>query len=185
MMKRWIPHRIAVYQAVIVAAFVLPALAFAHFVWGQHQSATQKLAEMEPRFARLLGLVERKSELLAFSQMSAEFVKSSLYPADQDATLAGNDAQQRIRTVFADSRLDVISIQVLAAKEEEGFDRIPIDLRVEGDLTGLQNALAVLAAQKPLVLVDEATIQTVGAVRPASVQKLGGQFQFSVFRVRP
>ena len=63
-------------------------------------------------------------------------------------TQAGNDAQQRIRSVFADSQLDIISIQVLpAAKEEAKFDRIPITLRVEGDLTGIHNALGMLPAQ--------------------------------------
>ena len=38
--------------------------------------------------------------------------------------------------------------------------------------------------QTPVVLVDSLSLQTIGAVRPASIQRLGGQFNFSVLRVR-
>ena len=103
----------------------------------------------------------------------------------QDVTQVGNDAQQRIRSLFADSKLDIISIQVLPSKEDGKFDRIPIDLRVEGDITGLQNALALLSAQSPSVYVENMSVQTIGAVKPASVQRLGGQFNLSVLRLRP
>ena len=48
----------------------------------------------------------------------------------------------------------------------------------------VQDALMKLSSQSPLVLVDSMAMQTIGAVKPASVQRLGGQFSFSVLRVR-
>ncbi len=177
-------NRIVAWQVLIVS-LVLTILAGAGiFVWLRHQQYQAGLAELEPRYARLLGLLKHQTDLQALgTQVSAAMVQRS-YPASQDIAKAGNDAQQRIRSLFADSRLEVISIQVLPAKEEGQFNRITITLRVEGDLSAMQTALDKLTGLTPTVLVDSMTLQTIGAVRPASVQRLGGQFSFSVFRLR-
>jgi len=106
------------------------------------------------------------------------------FPATQDLAKTGNDAQQRIRSLFADSRLDVVSIQILPGKIEGGFDRISISLRAEGTLADMQTALGRLSEQSPVILIDSMMLQTVGAARPSAVQRTAGQFAFSVFRVR-
>lgn len=183
-MRRVIPTRTAVIQCITVLVLLTPLIGAGVFVGMQHQQIAQSLSDLEPRYARMLGLLARKADLLAASESAKAQLKLKAYPMEQDSTVSGNDAQQRIRALFADSRLNVISIQVLAAKEEDGFDKIVIDLRVEGDLTGIQNALALLAAQKPMVTVDEVNLQTIGAVLPASVQRVAGQFLFSVLRAR-
>lgn len=184
----WTPrfNRIALLQGLTVLALLLPVTGAGVYIWTKHQLAQTLLTDIEPRYARLAGLVERQADLQALSTQTHEQLTRLTYPANQDVTQAGNDAQQRIRSLFADSKLDIISIQVLALpKEDIKFDRIPINLRVEGDLTGIQNALALLSSQTPLVLVDSVSLQTIGAVKPASIQRLGGQFNFSVLRVRP
>ncbi len=184
-MNRSIFRRIAWLQALTILALLLPLAGAGALVWREHRFSQQRLADLAPRYARLTGLLEQKAALDAMGIQAKEQLARLTYPATQDVTQAGNDAQQRIRTLFADSKLDIISIQVLPPlKEESKFDRIPISLRVEGDLTGMQNALSLLAAQSPLVLVDNLTLQTIGAVKPASIQRLGGQFNFFVLRVR-
>lgn len=178
-------NRIAVLQALTGAAIVLPLVGAGLYFWSEHQRLQTHLADLEPRYARLAGLVARRADLSTLEAQAKEQMKRAAYPASQDVTQAGNDAQQRIRSLFADSKLDIISIQVLPpAKEETKFDRIQITLRVEGDLTGIHNALGLLAAQTPTVLVDSWSLNTIGAVKPASAQRLGGQFNFSVLRVR-
>ncbi len=177
--------RVAWLQALIILALLFPLVGGALYVYGVHQRAQSRLADTEPRFARLAGLLERQGDMKALVIQGKEQLARHAYPTTQDITQAGNDAQQRIRSLFADSKLEIISIQVLPPKEEGKFDRISIDLRVEGDLTGLQNALSLLSAQTPSVLMGSMTVQTIGAVRPASTQRLGGQFNFSVLRVRP
>ena len=187
-MTRSFFNRIAWLQALTVLAILLPVAGGGLYVWAVHQRAQSRLADLEPRYARLAGLVEWRADLKALGVQAGEELARLAYPATQDVTKAGNDAQQRIRALFADSKLDVSSIQVLPAKQEDKdakFDRISIDLRVEGDLTGMQNALALLASQTPVVLVDSLALQTIGAVKPASTQRLGGQFNFSVLRLRP
>ena len=187
-MTRSFFNRIAWLQALTVLAVLLPIAGGGLYVWSVHQRAQSRLTDLEPRYARLAGLVERRADLKTLGVQVGEELARLAYPAAQDVTKAGNDAQQRIRALYADSKLDIISIQVLPARQEDKeskFDRISIDLRVEGDLTGMQNALALLASQTPVVLVDSLALQTIGAVKPASTQRLGGQFNFSVLRLRP
>lgn len=184
-MSRSLFNRIGWLQALSILALLLPMAGAGFFVWTKHQLVQSMLSDLEPRYARLAGLLERQADLKALSVQASEQLTRLTYPASQDVTQAGNDAQQRIRGLFAESKLDIISIQVLPPlKEEAKFDRIPINLRVEGDLAGIQNALLVLSRQTPVVLVDSVSVQTIGAVRPASIQRLAGQFNFSVLRVR-
>ena len=73
---------------------------------------------------------------------------------------------------------------MLPVKEGTHFDRIPIQLRIEGEMAGIQNALTLLATQSPTIGLETWTIQTIGAVRPASSPRLGAQFNFFVLRGR-
>lgn len=183
-MNRFSFNRIRLFQALTLVVALLSLIGAAYVVWGKHQRVQGILADIAPRHARLQGLIAHSAELQALAGKATEQLAHLTYPATQDVTKAGNDAQQRIRSLFADSRLDIISIQVLPAKESGKFDRIALNLRVEGNLEGIQAALEKLSKQTPVVTLDSMTLQTIGAVRPASIQRLSGQFGFSVFRVR-
>lgn len=183
-MKRFTLNRIHIFQALTLLALLLPPIGGAYIVWSKHQNVQRLIADLEPRYARLQGLIDRSSDLQTLESKASEQLMRLTYPKTQDVAKSGNDAQQRIRSMFAESRLEIISIQVLPPKEAGKFDRISINLRVEGDLSGMQTALARLTGQSPLVVLDSLALQTIGAVRPASIQRLGGQFTFSVFRVR-
>ena len=176
--------RIVLLQGLTVLVLLLPILGAGFFVWVHHQRIVGHLADNEPRYARLLGIIERRAELQTNAAAATAQLARLAYPVSQDATQAGNDAQQRIRALFADNKLDIVSIQVLPPKEEGEFDRITVELRVEGDLAGLHNALTQLASQSPQVISQEATVQTIGAVKPASIQRISGQFVLSTFRAR-
>lgn len=185
-------NRVVWLQVLTVVMLLLPAVGGGFYVWTQHQYLQAQLSDLEPRYARLAGLLERGGELKLLGEQANAQLAALAYPASTDITQAGNDAQERIRGLFADSKLDIVSIQVLPAaevkskdKDDAGFDRIQIHLKVEGEMVGIQNALSILAGQTPMVWVDSLALQTIGAVKPASVQHLGGQFNFSIFRVRP
>ena len=183
-MRRALLNRVAWLQALTVLVLALPLVGAGLYVWTLHQRVQTQLTDLEPRYARLAGLLERQADLKTLGVQANQQLERLAYPSSQDVTQAGNEAQQRIRSLFAESKLDIISIQVLPPKEEGKFDRIPINLRVEGDLAGIQDALVKLSSHSPLVLVDSVALQTIGAVKPASIQRLGGQFSFSVLRVR-
>ena len=176
--------RIAILQALTLLLFALPFVALGTYVWQKHVWAQGLLSELEPRHARLQGIQTIQPALEAATQNTRGLLSQRTYPATLDATKAGNDAQQRIRAVFAESQLNVESIQVAEAKDTEHFQRIGIMLRVEGTLPNIQVALLKLKSQTPTILVDSFTLQSTGAVMPASTQRLSGSFSFSVLRAR-
>src|SRR6187402_1345638 len=94
------PKRIVILQSLILLAVVAPLLAAAAYVWHTHQAAQAQLAELEPRHARLQGIIARQPELQAAAQNAAQTVNRYFYPASVDAARAGNEAQQQIRATF-------------------------------------------------------------------------------------
>ncbi len=177
-------NRIVLLQWLTLIVALIPVLWAGYFVWDKHQHMLTQLAQIEPRYARLLGIVERRADYKTLNLIVREHLGWLSYPATQDATKAGNEAQQRIRGVFSENQLDISSIQVMPPKQLGEFDKIEISLRVEGNIKSLHDALSKLAEVSPVVLVDSLSLQTIGAARPASVQRLGAQFILTVFRSR-
>lgn len=176
--------RVAMLQVSIVLLLISLCIGGCWYVWSKHQSLENHLVALQPRYARLAGLLLSRNKIAEAKNQAEKRLVSVSYSSDQQLSQAANDAQQRIRSVLTDSKLDVVSMQVMPGKVDGKFDRIGITARVEGDLIGIQNALGLLETHQPLVIVDEANIQPIGAVKPASAQKLSGQFTFSLFRVR-
>lgn len=179
-------HPASLSRVLAVAVLLLPLLGLGGFVYYRHVWAQERLAELEPRYARLVGLEQQKGRLEQAVAQASAIVDLYTYSANQDATQAGNDAQRRVRDVFAKAGLEVMSSQVLPAKQEKQFDRIPITVRFEGELSAVQAAMVALGSlPQPTILVEGFSMQTIGAVKAEVAQRLGGQFNLYVLRVRP
>lgn len=183
-MNKYLFNRIFWLQMLTLAVLLTPLVFLGLYAADKHQAAQKRLEQAEPRYARLLGLVTSREDIGQYTAQAQQVMASLVFPSSQDAAQTGSEAQQRIRTIFADSKLDIGSIQVLPVKEGPHFDQIPINLRVEGDLAGIHNALSMLASQNPAIGLENWTLQTIGPVKPASNQRVGAQFNFFVVRAR-
>lgn len=183
-MIKYLLNRIYWLQILTVAVLLAPLVFLGLYVVQKHNEAQKKIEQIEPRYARLVGLISRRADLVTFTAEADQAMSRLSFTSDKDVAQTGNEAQQRIRTLFVDSKLDIGSIQVMPVKEGTHFDRIPISLRVEGDINGIQNALNLLATQSPVIGVESWGMQTIGAVKPASSQRLGAQFTFFIARGR-
>lgn len=155
-----------------------------YVLYDKHQTAVQRMAEMEPRHARLQGL-QGSAKALEQAQAAAQAtVAQYIYPSDTDANQVGNAAQQRVRNLFTAAGLQIVSSQVLPAKAEKNYDRVPLAVRAEGDLLALQGALVGLSGQMPAIVVRGMNIQTIGSVRADAPQRLAVQFDLFVLRGR-
>lgn len=171
----------------LVAGLVLLGAIFAGLaalVWQKHTWAQERLASVEPRYARLVGLEANRDQLEVALSSSQASIARHVYGAGQDASRAGNDAQQRARDVFSKAGLDVVSTQVMPAKQEDRFDRIPLVVRLEGEVVALQSAMAVLPTLSPSLFVEGMSIQPTGLVKPEVPQRLSVQFNLFVLRQR-
>ena len=175
-----------------LAALILPACLLLiallavglYYVKAKHDWATDQLQQIEHRHARLAGLAASRAELDSAESATRSALSAAVYPASQEVSQAGNDAQRRIRDVITKAGLQVVSSQVLAPKIDRVFDRIPIAVRLEGDLVGLQGSLMEIPLLSPKVLVDGISVQTVGAVKADLPQRLAIQLNVSVLRAR-
>jgi len=173
--------RRVILVAFLVALVVGGLLAYAI---SKHRWAQSALAEIEPRYARLLGLQASASELdRALGERRAALARQA-YLASQDLAVASSDAQQRAREAFTKAGLQVASTQILPPKPVEGFDRIPVVLRLEGDLAALHAALLTLPTQTPALFVDGFNVQSTGMPLPDAPQRLNIQVNLFVLRVR-
>lgn len=174
----------AKWRLFLVCAVVVLTIAAAAFVVSAHQTAQEALAQIEPRHARVTGLETSAGELeQVLVQRRAALARQTYLPS-QEVAVAGSDAQQRARELFTKAGLQVSSTQILAAKTADGFDRIPIVLRLEGDLPALQAALATLPGQAPTLFVEGFNVQTIGIPRPDVVSRLNIQVNLFVLKVR-
>lgn len=170
-----------------IAFALLPFIWGGMYVWGKHTWIRDNLARIEPRHARLMGLESQATDVSETLQRAQALRAQYVYPATQDDAQTGNLAQQRVRSIFEAAGLQVISSQALPSKESKGFDRIPLSVRVEGEMLALQSALAVLSGQQPAIFLDDINIQLVGVLNQANnrvAPKLAAQFNFSVLRER-
>lgn len=174
--------------ALVLAVALLPVVGGAWYVRSKHTWGKERLAQIEPRHARLLGLESQRAELEAARQQATELRTQYVYPVTADETQTGNQAQQKVRDLLSSAGLQVVTSQVLPAKEEKGFDRIPLVLRAEGELLGLQSALSVLSMQQPVIVINELDVQVQGAlmnINPKAPPRLSLQFTLTVLRERP
>ncbi len=180
-MKPSRPENVAL--AAIAALLVLGLLAAGTFVYRKHQWAHDRLAELGPRYARTLGLAGSRPALEQAATRQDQTLRQYAYAPEQDASQVGNDALQRVRDVLGGAGLRVLSSQAMPPRDDvPGFERIPIDVRFEGPLPAVQQALSTLAAQSPAIVVDTITLQVGPVARPDSTTPLACTVSVSVLR---
>lgn len=181
--------RLASRQTLLLVLFalvlLLPLGVLGAYLVAKYNWAEAKLAELEPRYARLLGLEASKAKMAAAMAASTQLISRFVYPSTFDISQAGNDAQQRIRDITTSAGLSILSSQVLPPKSESRFDRVPLAVRLEGELPALQAALVVLSSQTPAINFESFAVQTYGAVRADVPQRLSIQFSAFVLRAKP
>lgn len=177
-------RRETVVLLVTLCVIALPFAAAGIYLYQKHQWAENRLSEFEPRYARLLGLEGSRENLAQAGARAQALSAQYAYPSEQETSQAGNDAQQRIRSVLAAAGMDIASSQVLAAKDEKNFERIPLAVRAEGEMVALEAALAGLAEQAPAILVEAIVVQGQGA-SVKSAQRLSVQLSLMVLRKLP
>lgn len=184
-MSRRIPKDAWVLAASVLV-LLLPLLGGGIFVYQKHQWAKARLAELEPRHARLAGILAAQPELDKANVQAAQILDAYLYSSDKVLNQAGNEVQQQVRDILSAGGLRVGSSQVLPSKtDDSGFDRIQLSIKAEGELLALQTAMVGLQTIKPAVFVDSLTVSVVGAARADAPQNLSVQMQLSAWRVHP
>jgi general secretion pathway protein M len=146
---------------VTVGSLLVLALLAGQYVVRKHLWGLDRLEQIEPRHARLLGLRESGPRLEEGLKQARAALPRLGYPADRDAAQVGNDLQQLARRALQTAGLSVTSSQVLPPRAEAGYERISVTLQADGPLTGVQVALAALQSESPRLGFDSVVLQSV------------------------
>lgn len=139
---------------------LLPMLFYLNVLSGALGLRAEYAAEidhLEPRIARLQGLMGFEEQLRASSFAAQQQIGKLVYPASADVAAVSAGLQADVRQLMADAGLTVSNSQVLPVLVEEKFDYIGIKLTVEGEVGALDEALGELANFSPMIIVDSLT----------------------------
>jgi len=126
-----------------------------HF-WSMRQQFADEIERIQPRTARLSGILEHAGELEAANAIARDVVRDVAYPSDRDSATTAATMQQDVRGVMAAAGMSVTGSQVLTTRRAEGYDQLTLDITAEGNINALDEALAELEMMRPLVFVESA-----------------------------
>ena len=165
------PEQIWLLLAALV--LIVLAVAAATFTLGVHARAAQALGEIEPRYARVSGLLQKQEQIGQASKALDASLTQYVYPQSGDASQIGNQVLQKVRDLAAARELRVTSSQAQPAKEDNdhpGLARIAVNLRIEGDWDALQGLLADLTRQTPAIYQNTVQLIAQGGGRLADAK---------------
>ncbi|PAT39106.1 general secretion pathway protein GspM [Vandammella animalimorsus] len=168
----------------LTALLVLAALlAGGAYVVKKHLWAQQTLADVGPRYQRLLGITQSEAQMQQALQRSAQLLDAYTYPAERDTGQIGTDIQQKLRAAFSGTQMVIQSSQVLPEEEQEGhLLAIPVEVRMEGNLKSLRQGLVALSAQRPTIQIGSIALQAGRKASPYDPIQLIVQARFFVWR---
>ena len=179
------PSRIIALQVITLLLILAPFAGAGVYVWQKHEAALEKMAQWEPRHARLQGILAQENEFASAAQLAQSLLNVFVYPAEVDGTKVANEAQQRIKTALEQAGFRVESIQAKEGAESGDFLRLKITARVDGNVNHLLKSMLILRDQNPVLTVNGMRFNNEGPLSKASVQRITGQIEFTVLRAKP
>ncbi len=140
---------------------LVPALLYLRLLfglWDVRSEYAADIAALEPRIARLAGLVQHEDQLRDSYTRLDNQMSRLVYPAGSDPAALSTALQQDARGLFTGAGMSVSNSQVLPARDEGDFDYLAVKLTVTGSLDELDDALADVADHSPLLLVESITL---------------------------
>jgi general secretion pathway protein M len=147
---------------------LLPVLLYLNVMFGlvgMRGEAQAEIDRIEPRIARLQGLINYEEQLRKAAVVVDTKVLELVYPVSEDQATVSAELQTQVRDIFSKAGLSVTNSQVLPVRAQGNFDYIGVKLTVSGTLPALDEALAGVAAYLPLVLVESLDVYPARAPR--------------------
>ncbi len=150
--------RAKIIAGLTLAILMLILISLVMAAWSMRQEGNAQRAEIEPRIARLLGVQQQYDKLKLANLGATAQLTGLVYSASADATMTGTKMQQDVREVIELSGMTVVGSRVRAVKVADGYDKISLDLTVEGGVKALESMLLEIPKLRPIVVIEETNI---------------------------
>jgi general secretion pathway protein M len=128
-------------------------------LWFLRQDFADEIEAIQPRTARLLGMLESVDQLDLASGTARSMLRELVYAVDQDSAKAASSLQQNVRELLTSAGLSVSGSQILPQRKSDKFDRLSLNITAEGNINALDEALSSLELMRPLVFVESLKVQ--------------------------
>jgi general secretion pathway protein M len=116
------------------------------------------LAGVEPRYARLVGLRERRGEIGEGVERAEQVLAELAYPASLEPGRAGADLQQKLFAAAEGAGFSVTNSRIGTVESQDAFDEISLSLSLRGPLASIESLLADLPGLTPVVRVKSLSV---------------------------
>jgi general secretion pathway protein M len=176
--------KILALQVLTVLLFLLPFAGVGVFVWQQHLKAERLVADIEPRHARLQGILAKQEDFVVATKLAQGLTNAFVFPAAMEPTQALNESQQKLKAAFTESGFNVEGITVKEASDAGDIQRLKMVIRFDGNLANLQQAVLKLRDITPTMLVETVNIVNQGQFKPATIPRLVGSMEVVILRAK-
>lgn len=129
--------------------------------WFLRSGFVAEIESIQPRTARLLGIVESFEQLERASTGVNDVLQSLTYPADRGSAATSAAMQQEIRDLMVNAGLSVSGSQILPVRKINDFDHLGLDITAEGNIDDLDVAFAGLDQLQPLVFIESVSVKPI------------------------
>jgi general secretion pathway protein M len=98
-------------------------------------------------------------QLQRWQSSDAQYLKSA------SAALAAAELQRLVKRIVTAKNAQVVSTQILNTRQEEGFDRVGLKVRIRGELEDIAQAFYEIETGEPFVFLDNVSIRASGGGR--------------------
>ena len=154
-------------------------------LWVLRSDYKNEIDRIEPRIARLDGLVQSEERLRESSAQVGTQIAELVYPSTSDRASVAADLQRNVRELIAATGLSVTNSRILPASQTEAFEHVGLSLTVNGHLAALDAALGEIANYSPILMVETFDVRPNRAARrsaEAAVQTVTATLQ--IFSLR-
>jgi general secretion pathway protein M len=144
---------LALALGAVFSITVLPVLlANQHY---QDTIAAQKSRLQQLQRAAAIGdtLQPQYEQLKRWQTTDAQYLKS------HSAALAAAELQRLVKRILVAKNAEVMSTQILTTRQEEGFDRVALKVRIRGELQNIVQAFHVIETGDPFVFLDNVSVR--------------------------
>ncbi len=133
--------------------------------WFLRSEFVAEIEAIQPRTARLLGIVESVDQLEEAAGNVAVVLRNAVYQSDSDSATSAAAMQQNVRELMVNAGLSVSGSQILPAQKTGEFERLGLDITAEGNIDELDEAFSRLERLRPLVFIESVAVTPIRARR--------------------
>lgn len=118
------------------------------------------IAGLESRLQRLQRAAAIGDTLQSqYEQLKGSQTTDAQYLKSNSPALAAAELQRLVKRILVAKNAEVVSTQILTTRQEEGFDRVSLKVRIRGELENIVQAFHVIETGEPFVFLDNVSVR--------------------------